>query len=48
LDKAYKNLLPFILFSLLAEELHLFGLRFEKSKFILQAGEKREKVELSK
>jgi hypothetical protein len=35
----------FILFFLLADELHLLGLRFEKSKFILQAGEKREKVE---
>jgi len=35
----------FILFPLLAEELHLFGLKFDKSKFILQAGEKREKVE---
>jgi hypothetical protein len=30
---------------LLADDLHLLGLKFDKSKFILQAGEKREKVE---
>jgi len=30
---------------LLADDLHLLGLKFDKSKFILQVGEKREKVE---
>jgi len=30
---------------LLADDLHLLGLKFDKSKFILQADEKREKVE---